>query len=108
MTPEEFVTCVAREKEELLTTYFDPESGSAVAAQIEALMLCGEQTEALRLILDSALTDALYTLLLGLDGAASIGGVQSDYDLRAEDGTPLTGGVLEAVAWERFHGTARE
>jgi len=108
MTPQEFVACVARQKNDMISMYFDPESGAVVATEIAALGLSDEQTKALRTILDGSLTDALYTLLLGLDGAASIGGVQSDYELRAEDGTILTGGVLEAVAWEQFHGDKSE
>ena len=108
MTPQEFAACVAREKEDLLATYFDPESGSAVASQISAMGLSAGQAKVLRMILDGTLTDAFYTLLLGLDGAASIGGVQSDYELRAEDGTLLTGGELEGAAWEHFHGDKPE
>lgn len=53
------------------------------------------------------LTDSFYTLLLALDGAASSGGRQEMFDLRAEDGTPITGsGKLEALAYERFHNVA--
>ena len=108
MTPQEFVASIAREKEGMLSTYFDPDSGAAVATQIAALGLSGEQAKALRAMLDGSLTDAFYTILLGLDGAASLGGVQSDYDLRSEDGTLLTGGSLEAAAWEQFHGDKPE
>jgi hypothetical protein len=108
MTPQEFVTCVAQEKENMLSMYFDPRSGAAGATQITALGLSDKQTKALRIILDGSLTDAFYTLLLGLDGAASIGGIQGNYELRAEDGTLLTGGVLEAAAWEQFHGDKTE
>ncbi len=108
MTPQEFAACVAREKDDLLSSYFDPVSGAAVATQIAAMELSSGQAKALRIILDGALTDAFYTLLLGLDGSASIGGVQSDYELRAEDGTLLTGGELEGAAWEHFHGDKQE
>ena len=108
MTPQEFVACVARQKDDMLSMYFDPDSGAAVATEIAALGLSDGQTKVLRMILDGSLTDVLYTLLLGLDGAASIGGVQSDYELRAEDGTLLTGGALEAAAWEQFHGDKTE
>lgn len=108
MTPHEFAACVARQKEDMLSTYFDPDSGAAVATQIAAMGLSDEQAKALRTILDGSLTDAFYTLLLGLDGAASIGGLQSVYELRAEDGTLLTGGELEGAAWEHFHGDKPE
>lgn len=39
----------------------------------------------------SALTDALYKILLGLYGAASIVGHQVIYQLRDEEGNELTG-----------------
>jgi hypothetical protein len=104
MTPQEFVACVVREKEDLLATYFDPDSGSLVASKIAAMSLSDGQAKALRMIMDGALVDAFYTLLVGLDGEASIGGVQSVYELRAEDGTLLTGGELEGAASEQFHG----
>ncbi|KWT68142.1 hypothetical protein APV28_3336 [Comamonas testosteroni] len=46
----------------------------------------------------------MYTLLLGLDGAASIGGEQQTYTLHDEDGNLISdGGELEAAAWEAFH-----
>jgi hypothetical protein len=93
-----------RQKEDMLSAYFDPESGSSVTPQIAEMGLSEEQAKALRTILDGSLTDAFYTMLLGLDGAVSIGGLQSDYELRAEDGALLTGGELEAAAWEHFYG----
>ncbi len=61
----------------------------------------------MRRIVDGILTDSLYTVLLGLDGAASIGGRQEMFDLRAEDGTRLSGsGILEALAYERLQHVA--
>jgi hypothetical protein len=105
MTPNEFTALFAYQKEDMLSAYFDPESGSSVATQIAEMGLSEEQAKALRTIIDGSLTDAFYTMLLGLDGAVSIGGLQSDYELRAEDGTLLTGGELEPAAWEHFYGT---
>lgn len=104
MKPDEFAACVAKEKDSLIATFSDPESGSSVAARINAMGLTKEQKNAIASVLDCALTDAFYTLLLGLDGAASLGGQQQDYELRDEDGTLLTGGELEGAAWEAFHG----
>lgn len=104
MTPEEFVSCVAREKDDLLAMFMDPDSGSVAAAQIAALGLNSEQTANLKKAMDGVLTDAYYSLLLALDGAGSLGGQQRDYELRDEDGTLLSKGELEGPAWERFHG----
>ena len=109
MTSEQFIQCCAKERADLLAGYFTPGSDSQVATDIAALQLPNEQTRILRRIVSGVLTDAFYTILLGLDGAASMGGRQETYDLRAEDGTPLTGsGELEGLAFERFHGSQRD
>ena len=88
----------------MLSGYLTPSSGSQVATDIAALRLSDEQSRVMARIVGGILRDSFYTVLLGLDGAASIGGRQETFDLRAEDGTPLTGsGKLEALAYERFH-----
>jgi hypothetical protein len=107
MTPEQFVDCCAKERAYLLSCYLSSNSGSQVAADIASLRLSAEQVSMMRRILSGVLTDSFYTILLGLDGAASIGGRQEMYDLRAEDGTPLTGdGKLESLAYARFQESA--
>ena len=53
----------------------------------------------------SAFTDLAYTLLLGLDGEAQIGGIQHTYQLLDEEGNKLAGeGEIGSFAWEYFHG----
>ena len=103
MTSAEFVACVAEEKEAMLALYLDPASGSAVARDIEDLRFTPTQKEDLKKILDEVLTDAFYTMLLALDGTASLGGNQQHYELRDQTGAILTGDI-EGAAWERFHG----
>ena len=51
------------------------------------------------------LTDVFYTLLLGLDGAASLGGVQAAYRILTAEGLEVSAGdgELEAEAWKQFH-----
>jgi hypothetical protein len=107
MTSAEFVACVAKEKEALLASYLSAESGAAVANDIRGLQLTSAQKEKMKKILDGALTDAFFTMLLALDGAASLGGKQRMYELRDEDGTVVTGD-LEGPAWEQFHGETRK
>jgi hypothetical protein len=69
------------------------------------MQLAPAQRAVLREVLDGVLTDTLYTVLLGLDGAASLGGEQRAYVLTDEDGTLLTrDGAIEAAAYECFHG----
>ena len=66
--------------------------------------LSPEQTQQLREMLDVFTTDALYTLLLGLDGSAALGGDQSHYTLLDEDGSVIAEeGDLEAAAYAWFH-----
>jgi hypothetical protein len=49
------------------------------------------------------LTDTFYTLLLGLDGSASIGGIQQTYKIYGEDGKLISDcGEIEAEAAEAF------
>jgi hypothetical protein len=89
----------------LLATFLDADSGSAVATEIDRLRLSPAQAAGLHRALDLALADTMYTLLLGLDGCAAIGGRQETYALFAETGERLSGdGELEAAAWEVFHG----
>ena len=78
-----------------------------VHVDIDKLLQLDEKKLAiLRDILDGVLTDAFYTLLLGLDGAASIGGLQQCFDLRDESGDKIGGdGELEAAAYSHFHET---
>ncbi len=104
MNRAEFVACFAREKDDLLRTFLDPAQETAVAAAIADLNLRPEQRRKLEEVLDLILSDTLFTVLAALDGSASLGGHQERYSLRGEDGTEISGGDLEAIAWERFHG----
>lgn len=66
--------------------------------------LSSEQTQLLREMLDVFATDTLYTLLLGLDGSAALGGDQRHYTLLDEDGSVIAKeGDLEAAAYAWFH-----
>jgi hypothetical protein len=103
MNANEFARVCRTEKDSLVRSYFDDASETAVAAEIRSLSLTDIQVATLRNIIDGALTDAYYTLLLALDGAASLGGVQQQFDLRGEAGAKISGdGELEAAAFEHF------
>ena len=104
MTPEEFVHCFVAEKEYLLQTYFARERETAVGIKLGELGLDEERMLAVREILDGVLTDAFYTVLLAIDGEASLGGKQVRYTLLDDEGTELTGGEIEVAAWEAFVG----
>jgi hypothetical protein len=65
--------------------------------------LSEEQLVQMRAVLHAVLRDTMYTLLLGLDGCASIGSVQQDYTILDEHGVVITsGGSLEEEAWLQF------
>ena len=102
MTPEDFVKAFYKEKEQLLKLYFDKNQETAVGVEIQSLKLRFGKKDKLRKILDLALKDALYTILLGLDGATSIGDKQEIYSLHDETGNELTGGDIQGLAWEYF------
>lgn len=104
MIPVEFARLWRNERDRLLSDCLDAGSRTAVATAIRALGLTPAQVTGLRHVLNLALTDTMYTLLLGLDGAAAIGGRQETYRLFAEGGEQLSGnGQLEGAAWEVFH-----
>ena len=103
MTPAEFVRLWRAEKDGLLAAYLDDGTATAVGTKIAGLGLTHEQSVILREVIDGVLSDAFYTLLLGLDGCASIGGEQVAYRLEDEDGNPLTGsGEIEEEAYSAF------
>lgn len=85
-----------------MLAYSDAQSGGEVAALIEGASLTPEQTKQVLAALDTALSDAFYTILLALDGAGSLGSRQQAYTIRDDRGNMVSSGDgrLEAAAWE--------
>jgi hypothetical protein len=107
MTSREFAQLWYDEKEALVSEFMNTDSQSAVAATVVGLGLSPGQLQGLKRLIDHALTDTMYTLLLGLDGCASIGGQQETYGLFSPSGDQLSGdGRLEGAAWEVFYGAS--
>ena len=107
MNANEFVTCWKNEKERFFTDSMDETNETTVSTKIASLNLTTDQIPIMRDVVDGLLTDVFYTLLLGLDGTASIGGVQQMYQIHDEDGNLISDfGDLEAEAWEQFHESA--
>ena len=102
MNTEEFVKAFYIEKQTFLKEYLSKNPQSEVGQLIQSLNLTEQQTEIMKKILDTTLTDIFYTILLGLDGCASIGGIQESYDLKDENGNQLSG-EIEGYAYEYFH-----
>jgi hypothetical protein len=103
MTARQFVAAWKREKRNLLKEFASPASSTLVAAKIRDLNLTDVQRKQVVAVIDAALTDTFYTLLLGLDGSASIGGIQQSYKIYGEDGKLISDcGEIEAEAAEAF------
>ena len=102
MTTEEFVKAFYTEKQNFLKEYLSENSETEVGELIKLLNLTDKQNEIMKKVLDSSFTDIFYSILLGLDGCASIGGIQEMYDLKDENGNQLSG-EIEGYAYEYFH-----
>src|SRR5215813_76572 len=85
-----FVEACKRERDAMLAQYGDPDSGSAVSIRLTAAKLDARQRRDVLAAIDVALTDAYYTMLLGLTGASSLGGIQQQYRLADESGHTLS------------------
>ncbi|WP_081407300.1 hypothetical protein [Acinetobacter sp. A47] len=103
MTSDKFVEEFKILRENLIQGYFSLDSEITRIHLLEKSGMNPEQIALTRKIVSEALTDALYTVLLGLDGSASIGRHQIIYTLLDEQSHELTGD-LESIAWEKFHG----
>jgi hypothetical protein len=107
MTTEEFVKNFYLEKQNILTSSFDTQSEyrSLVSTKIEELNLNEVQTEKFKKIISYLLDDTLYSILLGLDGSASIGNSQETFKIFDEEDNLISeGGDLQGYAYEYFHG----
>lgn len=104
MNADDFARLCRVEKDSLLAAYFDEGVETNVGVRFREMQLDETRHAVLRDILDGVLTDAFYGFLLGLDGAAAIGGMQQCFELRDESGNRISGdGELEAAAFTHFH-----
>jgi len=102
MNTEELVKAFYTEKQDFLKEYLSENPESEVGQLIKSLNLTDEQNVIMEKVMNSTLTDVFYTILLGLDGCASIGGIQELYELKDENGNLLTG-EIDGYAYEYFH-----
>jgi hypothetical protein len=101
MNTEELVKAFYNEKQNFLKEYLSENSKTEVGQLIKSLYLTKEQDVIMEKVMNSTLTDVFYTILLGLDGCASIGGVQEMYTLKDKNGNQLNG-EIESFAYEYF------
>ena len=104
VTPEEFVKEFWLLKNHYLSSVIEDNQSSAHQL-LKKLNLTQEQKVCLPDFLDALLTDVLYTVLLGLDGAFQIGEKQVVYSVLDEEGGKICGemGEVESFAYEYFH-----
>lgn len=106
ITAKDFVMLFYTEKNNLMRQYFDNPQETEVGLELTNLGLTSKQMEQAKNVINKVLRDVMYTILLGLDGEASIGGMQEAYKLFDESGYKLTGsGEIEQYAYEFFHET---
>jgi len=104
MNAKEFVELFYAEKNNMLKLYFSNPKDTEVGLKIDNLSLTTEQMRKMQSIIDTILTDVMYTILLGLDGEASIGNVQQTYKVYDENGCEISNcGEIEHYAYEYFH-----
>jgi len=101
MSPEKFVTGFRELKDELVRGYLEAPNLYAGGAKVAEMDLSAPQRRLLREVLDLALTDALYSVLMALDGCASLAGEQHLYEIRDQDGNRIDG-ELAGLAHEAF------
>ncbi|GGN43348.1 hypothetical protein GCM10011349_07330 [Novosphingobium indicum] len=105
MGPTEFVRACRNERDALLEAFTDPAGQTEVSSRLLEANLTQIQRELVVAAIGVALTDTIYTLLLALDGAASLDGDQRSFTVTDESGTVISNGDgrLEAAAWDAFH-----
>jgi len=102
MGPKEFAEACREERDALFSSFTSSSGDGAVAVQLAAANLSPSQREHVCAAIGMALTDTFYTILLALDGSASLGGIQHSFKLTDEGGETVANGDgrLEAAAWE--------
>ena len=103
MTGKEFVGLCHEEKETILKGYFANDAESAASLIINRLIASGTSKEELYKLINTVMTDSFYTLLLGLDGACSLGNEQITYKVYDEEGNFINPcGEIEENAYGYF------
>lgn len=103
MTGEEFVKLCFAEKEDILKEYFAQNTQTEVGKKIYSLIESGTSRDALYELIALVLNENYYTLLLALDGEASLGGKQVSYKLFDEEKNLLNEcGEIEEAAFRYF------
>lgn len=107
MDAETLVRAVHDEMTNLTRAYFSGPPETQVSQQISSMGLTAPQKIQMEEVISGALADFAYMILLGLDGAASLGGQQQAFQIFDESGNRVGDeGDVEAAAFEIFHGSS--
>lgn len=102
MNAEEFVILFKKQKDYMLQDYLSS-PGTLGNKLIKELNLDTTQLPIMTKLVDVLLTDAFYTILMGLDGGANIGGIQQVYKIYDKKGNLISDcGDIEAALYEVF------
>lgn len=102
MTTEDFVKGVYQIKQELLESYFEIDNETHVGELVKSLQLDSEQIRTLKDIVDGALADGFYSLLIGIEGGASIGdNLQQELRLLDKENNSLSENI-GGIAYKYF------
>jgi hypothetical protein len=103
MTGEQFVKLCFTEKESILKEYFDENTSTEVGERLRSLVADGTGKDELYDLVSLILSETYYSLLMALDGEASLGGTQMTYQIFDEEQNLLNEcGEIEAAAFEYF------
>ena len=80
--------------------YFDETSDSYTGELISNLVKKGADTAEIKELLKSVLNEAFYTILMGLDGEASLGDMQMQFSIYDEDNVLIDD--IESYAYDEF------
>lgn len=103
MTAEEFVKAVKAEKDVSLELYFSKHHETLIGNLINDIIENGATRDNLHELINQVFNENCYSLLMALDGEASLGDTQISYKLFDEEENELTGsGEIESAAYEQF------
>lgn len=103
MTGEQFVKLCFDEKESILKEYFAENTCTEVGERLRLLIADGASKDDLYEVVSLILNETYYSLLLALDGEASLGGTQMNYKIFDEEQNLLNRcGEIEEAAFKYF------
>lgn len=104
MDAKVFVGNWKKEKDNFLNLYMSNDDEVKAVSKIKEMNLNDNQVNILNDVLNNVLNDVFYTLLMGLDGSATIGdGMQESFKIYDEEGHLISSnGEIETEAYEQF------